>query len=32
MGIIAAVSPWFPPEAGPEIDGHTPREAGWIYP
>jgi hypothetical protein len=31
MGIIAAVSPWFPPESGPEIDGHTPREAGWIY-
>jgi hypothetical protein len=30
-GIIAAVSPWFPPEAGPDIDGHTPREAGWIY-
>jgi hypothetical protein len=30
-GIIAAVSPWFPPEAGPDIDGHAPREAGWIY-
>jgi len=30
-GIIAAVSPWFPAEAGPDIDGHTPREAGWIY-
>ena len=29
--IIAAVSPWFPPEAGPEIDGHTPRGPGWIY-
>lgn len=31
MGIIAAVGPWFPPEAGPDIDGHAPREAGWIY-
>jgi len=30
-GIIAAASPWFPPEAGPEIDGHAPREAGWIF-
>jgi protein MpaA len=30
-GIIAAVSPWFSPEAGPDIDGHTPREAGWIF-
>lgn len=30
-GIIAAVSPWFPAEAGPDIDGHTPREAGWIF-
>jgi hypothetical protein len=29
--IFEAVSPWFPPEAGPEIDGHEPREAGWIY-
>jgi hypothetical protein len=29
--ILDAVSPWFSPEAGPEIDGHTPREAGWIY-
>lgn len=29
--IIAAVSPWFPAEAGPDIDGHTPREAGWIF-
>jgi hypothetical protein len=31
MGIIAAVSPWFSPETGPDIDGHAPREAGWIY-
>jgi hypothetical protein len=30
-GIIAAVSPWFPPEAGPDIDGHQSREAGWIF-
>jgi hypothetical protein len=30
-GIIAAASPWFPPEAGPDIDGHAPREAGWIF-
>lgn len=29
--ILDAVSSWFPPEAGPEIDGHKPREAGWIY-
>lgn len=29
--IIAAVSPWFPPESGPQIDGHTPRGPGWIY-
>jgi hypothetical protein len=29
--ILEAVSPWFPPETGPEIDGHLPREAGWIY-
>ncbi len=29
--ILDAVRPWFAPESGPEIDGHTPREAGWIY-
>ena len=29
--ILEAVSPWFPPESGPEIDGHELREAGWIY-
>lgn len=29
--ILDAVRPWFPPEAGPEIDGHLPREPGWIY-
>ncbi len=30
-GIIDAVKPWFPPEAGPEIDGHLAREEGWIF-
>jgi len=29
--ILDAVSPWFPPEPGPEIDGHEAREPGWIY-
>jgi hypothetical protein len=29
--IIAATSPWFLPEPGPQIDGHEPREPGWIY-
>jgi hypothetical protein len=29
--IIDAVRPWFPPEPGPEIDGHLPRADGWIY-
>lgn len=29
--IIESVRPWFPPEAGPEIDGHTPRGPGWIF-
>ena len=29
--IIAATGPWFPPEPGPEIDGHESREPGWIY-
>lgn len=29
--LLDAVSPWFPAEAGPEIDGHAPRSAGWIY-
>jgi len=29
--ILDAVSPWFPPEPGPEIDGHEVRAAGWIY-
>lgn len=29
--IIAAAGPWFPPECGPDIDGHESREAGWIY-
>lgn len=30
-GILEAVKPWFSPEPGPEIDGHTPREPGWIF-
>ncbi len=29
--ILDAVRPWFPPEPGPEIDGHQSREPGWIY-
>ena len=29
--ILDAVSPWFPPESGPEIDGHLPRGPGWIF-
>ena len=29
--ILDAVAPHFPAEPGPEIDGHTPREDGWIY-
>ena len=29
--ILNAVRPWFPPEPGPEIDGHESREPGWIY-
>ena len=29
--ILDAVSPWFPPEPGPEIDGHDSRQPGWIY-
>jgi murein peptide amidase A len=29
--ILDAVRPWFPPEPGPEIDGHDSREPGWIY-
>ena len=29
--ILEAVSPWFPAEPGPEIDGHEVRESGWIY-
>lgn len=30
-GILDAVSPFFVPESGPEIDGHEVRENGWIY-
>ncbi|MCF7733321.1 MAG: M14 family metallocarboxypeptidase [Akkermansiaceae bacterium] len=29
--IIEAVRPWFPPQPGPDIDGHPPRADGWIY-
>ena len=29
--ILHAVSPWFAPEPGPEIDGHLCREPGWIH-
>lgn len=29
--ILEAVSPWFNPEPGPEIDGHESYEPGWIY-
>ena len=29
--ILDAVKPWFPPEPGPDIDGHVAREAGWIF-
>ncbi len=29
--ILDAVRPWFPPEPGPDIDGHAPRAEGWIY-
>lgn len=29
--ILDAVGPQFPPEPGPQIDGHDIREAGWIY-
>jgi hypothetical protein len=29
--IIAATGPWFPPEPGHDIDGHAPREPGWIF-
>lgn len=29
--ILEAVEPWFEAEAGPLIDGHVAREAGWIF-
>lgn len=29
--ILESVKSWFPPESGPEIDGHMPREPGWIF-
>lgn len=31
MSILAAVSPWFPAQTGVDIDGHEPREPGWIH-
>jgi murein peptide amidase A len=30
-GILESVGPWFLPESGALIDGHTPREPGWIF-
>lgn len=29
--LLDAVSPWFEPDRGHEIDGHAPRGPGWIY-
>jgi protein MpaA len=29
--ILEHAGVWFPPEPGPEIDGHDIREPGWIY-
>lgn len=29
--LIDAVRPWFPPDPGHEIDGHSPRGPGWIF-
>lgn len=29
--ILSAISAHFPPEPGPEIDGHEVRSPGWIY-
>ena len=29
--LLSAISKYFPPEPGPEIDGHEVREPGWIY-
>ncbi|MFK7851949.1 MAG: M14 family metallocarboxypeptidase [Akkermansiaceae bacterium] len=29
--LLSAVSKYFPPEPGPDIDGHEAREPGWIY-
>lgn len=31
QAILDAVRPWFPPQPGPDIDGHQPRTDGWIY-
>lgn len=30
-GLLDAVSPYFPAEPGPEIDGHEARAPGWIF-
>jgi protein MpaA len=29
--ILEAVGPWFPPDPGHLIDGHSPRGPGWIF-
>jgi predicted deacylase len=29
--LLDAVSPWFAPDPGHEIDGHSPRGPGWIF-
>jgi len=31
QSILDSVSPFFPPEPGPEIDGHEARAPGWIF-
>lgn len=31
LAILNAVRPWFEPQPGADIDGHSPRAAGWIY-
>jgi hypothetical protein len=30
-GILESVRPWLPPELAADLDGHEPREPGWIY-
>jgi hypothetical protein len=29
--VLETVKPWFPPEPAKDIDGHSPREPGWIF-